>query len=798
MTSRWKKLLGDVQQMQGRLLLMVLALTLGLIGMGTILTAYTILTREIRINYLSTRPASAQLELDQVDAALVQQVAKQPGIRFAEASSTLNARIQATDGRWFPLRLFVVPDFQKLTLNHFAHETGASTPPTQTLLLERTSLTFLNAKLQDAFQVDAPHGGLHTLKVSGTVHDPGLAPAWQEQTVYGYITPQTLQTLGEDPALHLLKVEVAQQPENVQEIEKTMAGLSRWLQQQGRFVEQVQIPPPFKHPHQGQMNAVLVMFLLFSALTFLLSGILTATLISGLLAQQIRQIGIMKAIGGRTAQIAGLYLTLVATMGLLAVLVGVPLGNLAGQQFSGLIAELLNFNLTSHEVPLWALLIQIGAGLVLPVLLALGPILQTTRTTVLQALNNVGVEVRVPRTNWLDRWLGQLPGVDRTLTLSLRNAFRKRGRLGMTLTLLASAGALFLTSLNVRAAWEKNLQDAKADRHYQLEVRLEDFQPASLLQDLGKLPGVQTAEIWNSLPAAVGRKDGLSVVRTYPDGGHGSLGLRSLPAESTFVSWKVMQGRTLQKTDLGGVVLNHTAKAFFPQVNIGETLLLTVEGQPVKLKLLGVVREPITPSAAYVLPATFDRVLHTGGQFNTLRFQVQDGQLPAVMHSLEQEFITRKLPVKLALSEEMLEAAVNGHVYILIVALLVLSMVVAAVGLLGLASSMGTSVTERTREFGVMRSVGGTSRTILRSVTLEGVLVALLSVVGAVLLSLPLSYGVGTLIGTLSFRLPLPLVLSFTALLVWTLLVTGFAYLASLYPAWQASRLTVRETLSYL
>ena len=35
-----------------------------------------------------------------------------------------------------------------------------------------------------------------------------LAPAWQEQTVYGYVTPATLRLLGEDPVLRLLKVTV--------------------------------------------------------------------------------------------------------------------------------------------------------------------------------------------------------------------------------------------------------------------------------------------------------------------------------------------------------------------------------------------------------------------------------------------------------------------------------------------------------------------------------------------------------------------------------------------------------------
>ena len=68
----------------------------------------------------------------------------------------------------------------------------------------------------------------------------------------------------------------------------------------------------------------------------------------------------------------------------------------------------------------------------------------------------------------------------------------------------------------------------------------------------------------------------------------------------------------------------------------------------------------------------------------------------------------------------------------------------------------------------------------------------------AVPLSLPLSYGVGYLIGMLSFRSPVPLVLSPWAVFGWLALVLVGSIGASAYPARQASRLTVRETLAYV
>jgi putative ABC transport system permease protein len=49
-------------------------------------------------------------------------------------------------------------------------------------------------------------------------------------------------------------------------------------------------------------------------------------------------------------------------------------------------------------------------------------------------------------------------------------------------------------------------------------------------------------------------------------------------------------------------------------------------------------------------------------------------------------------------------------VFVLIEALLAIAMLIGFVGLLGLGSAVSTSVTQRTREFGVMNAIGATSQ----------------------------------------------------------------------------------------
>jgi putative ABC transport system permease protein len=170
----------------------------------------------------------------------------------------------------------------------------------------------------------------------------------------------------------------------------------------------------------------------------------------------------------------------------------------------------------------------------------------------------------------------------------------------------------------------------------------------------------------------------------------------------------------------------------------------------------------------------------------------------SVSQAIERNLERQGISIKVSISEGRLDGALNGHVYILIFALIAMSVLMATVGILGLMSTMSTSVVERTREFGIMRTIGGQSMTVLRNVIGEGIFIGILSWFIAIVLSLPLSAFVGNLIGTLAFRLPLPLVLSPSAMLLWLGLIVVGSIAASSYPAWKASQLTIRETLAHV
>ncbi len=802
-SPRWKKLWRDLLVARGRMGMMVLAIAVSIFGVGTILSAYTILTREISRNYLGTNPASAFIELDRVDDTVINTVRQQPGIADAEATSWVVARVKVKPDQWMTLLLFVVKDFNATRIDKFLPESGQWPAPQNTIMLEREALKLIKANIGDLLTVQTPNGPSQSIKISGTVHDPGLAPAWQEQMVYGYITPATLTWLGESDTLHILKVVVKDQPLDVNRIDATVGNLAKTLKNQGYTVGEIRIPPPDMHPHQGQMNAIMLLLLSFSLMALILSAILTATMISGLLAQQIRQIGIMKAIGARSSQITGQYLVLIFILGFMAVWIGLPLGMAAGRGLAGMVAQLLNFTLYSQDVPVWVSLVLLLMGILVPLLVALIPIRRTTRITVREILNDYGTSRESFGSRGFDGWLSKIRGVDNTLILALRNTFRRRGRLLLTLGLLAAAGGMFMTGINVKSGWERFLADGVASRHYDLEIRLNSPQPEKVvLSTIAGVPGVQKVESWNLLPAAVYRPDGLDIVRTYPDGGHGSLMLRSAPPESQMLESPVLGGRWLQTGDADVVVLNQLAARFFPNVSVGDTIRLMVNGRTHSYQVAGLVQQIMTPAAAYVTPTTFgDALEDTNPSTNCVRIvmNAHDAQtINAVTGEIGRALATKDIRVKAFIPNTLLEGASDAHIYVFIFALIFMAVIMAVVGALGLMSSMGTSVIERTREFGVMRAVGAKSRTVLRNVISEGIFISLMSWFIAVVVSIPPTLVVNNLIGGLFSGIPLTLIVSPMSLGVWLLIILVGSIAASAYPAWQASRLTIRETLAYV
>jgi putative ABC transport system permease protein len=804
---RLRKLTRDIWATRARMAMMTIAIAVSVLAVAAFLSSRAIIGRELTRNYLDTHPASATLEVPGgVDQATLAAARARPGVLDATARTSLLGRIKVGDGPWRMLLLFASSPEDPQRIGTAAVQQGSWPPPANGVFLERTALGFLGVQSGDSVLVQTSGGASTAMTVAGAVHDGGVAPANQEQTAYGYLTTAGLASLGEAPILDQLRLVIGDASGPTTDraaIERAAQRTATTLAARGHPVSRIEVPPPLRHPHQGQMVTVGFVLLAFGLTSLLLSSILVATMLGGMLAAQIRQIGAMKAVGARTGQILSMYLLLTGLIGLLATGLALPPGLLLGRVLAGQAARLLNLDLASTTAPAWVWAVVVAAGIGVPLLVALVPLVRGSRITVRQAIDDHGVDPSAAGGTRLERRLARLRGPSRAQLLALRNLARGRGRLALSVGLLAVAGAMFLTGLNAASGWAALVDQGLANRHYDLEVRLGQPHDADRVTDLvRRVPGVVDAEAWARTPTTVHTPGRIDLSRVYPDDAHASFTIMAPPADTPLIRPPLVAGRWLRPDDTDAVVLNNLVPAQqAPGITVGDPIALTIDGRPTSWRVVGIVSDFGTLGTAYLTDHEFAQATGRVGQAQMLRV-VTDRHDPAgrqaTLDRIDQVLAGAGVGIQQDLTVDTLRAALDGHVLVIAEALIALALVMGFVGLLGLASTMSTSVIERTREFAVLHVVGATSSAVRAIVVTEGVLTGALSIGVALLAALPLTRVLGDFIGTQAFRQALPYQFSGAALLLWSVLALAGAGGASAAAARRASRLTVREALATL
>lgn len=704
----------------------------------------------------------------------------------------------------------------------------ASWPPAPgKVFIGRDTLDLLDIAVGDTVTVKPPGPGAPVqLQVTSGVYDPSLALADEEQIGRGYLSSASLAPPGQPASLDQLKIQVADegrtQPTRDRDAIVAVAGdVSRWLKQDyGLNVREIQAPKPYKHPHQWQVDALLVTLLAGGVAALLLSAILVVNMLNTLFTQQIPQIGIMKAIGARTTSIGRLYLLMTLVVAAAATLVALPLSVLLGRIGLQRFLDLLGVDAVNLGAPWWVYVVILVAGLGLPPMLVLVPLTKASRITVREAIDHNSHGARTSAATFLVARLTRLRRLNRGLLMALRNTIRRPARFALSMGLLASAGAVFVAAMSLGAGTDAVSQNRKDQRNWDVDVQLP--MPASAQQVTGLLrevPDVTMVEGMARMQVGIAGPDGIPTTKTYPEQGHGGVSLAAVAEDNkTFTLPKQLDGRWLKPGEKGAVVINQiTRRDTLPDAEVGDTTELIISGKPITWRIVGLVEEREGGGGGiYTTPAGFgDAMAKTQGQSSTEPSQEQppkDGvnmlrvatsshdekTRAAVVAAVEKKLNEAKVPVAFVASVSRSDAISDGHMDPVITTLVGIASAMALVGGIGLASTMSTNILDRTREFGVMHAIGAGPKAVRRIVVAEAVFLALASCVVAVVPAFILTWVLGDGLGTLFMDAPLPFKISLVGVGIWLVIVIFGAALASGAAASRASRLTVREALAHV
>jgi putative ABC transport system permease protein len=535
-------------------------------------------------------------------------------------------------------------------------------------------------------------------------------------------------------------------------------------------------------------------------MSLFLSVFLVVNTVTALLAQQRRQIGVMKAIGGTSGQIMGMYLVMVTSYGVMALLVAVPVGIWGADALSRALASFFNFDLGAMEISPSAILLQVAIGLALPVVASLPTFSSGLKLTASEAMSAYSVGRRQFGSHWIgwivsgsNVWLMRHFPI-RSFLLSIRNIFRNQGRLVLTLTTLTLGSATFIGVFSVRASLTKTVDDMVAWFNTDLMISLDrSYRAERIEQEAMQVPGVRSTDVWLQAPARMVRPDGSESGMLY-------LFAPTVTESSQIVSPSLVDGRWLLAGDQNAVVVPSALLRDEPHLRLGGEMLLKIDGKERSLRIVGTY---IGTSFAAMIFTPYDylaKVTNRIGEADALMVAVdhrESADVEALSNALERHL--EGLGVKIGMVSSMQTERSDAEALFdaIVALLLVMALLLALVGGLGLMGTMSINVLERTREIGVLRAIGASNRGVAQVFMREGIAIGILSWILGAFLAIPMSQALNAVAGDAMMGMPLSYSYSMSGLWGWLAAVVLLSALASYIPARNATRLTVREVLAY-
>lgn len=794
MSSRWKKVWMDFWGNKSRTILTVLTIMVGTFAVGFTGNMNLYMLESLDSDYLSTSPSEGTISAYPMDDDIVRMAREIPGVEAVEGIALATASLIRPGQEPIDILFTGIKDLDALTVNKIKPARGELVLPTlgdKEILID-SSAAVLGYKLGDAVVIELPDGKRRELKMAGYVHDIGAPPYTLARMVGAYVTPQTLEWLGGQSSYNQLLVSVTENQTDAAHVTQVTQAVADRVERAGATVYFVNVYRPGHHPAWDIMQGVFFLLSVLGYMTVFLSAFLVINTIIALMTQQTRQIGIMKAVGGDTAQITFMYITLVFGFGLSALALAIPLANFAAEKIGVGMATFINVVPLPFKSYPQTINQQIIVAVLVPLLAALLPIFSSVRVTVREALSDYGIGGNAtPQEKHISRMALLLP---RPMRLSLRNAFRRKIRLGLTLFTLVLGGAIFIGVYNLRESFDQTIKDiqgyilADINLSFGRYYRYEEVAPLA-----EKIPGVSSVEGWTQVEGTLitSREEaGTQIMFVAP------------PSTSTLIDPVIIAGRWLETGDENAVVIGNHLLAKFPNLKVGDWLTVDIDKQETKWHIVGIytIVGNVNPPLLYVNYEYISRLIGRPGQVYSLRvltsqhdklFQTQ------ISDQLQALYKSRGIQVNSAGLGADFVSSQKSQTDILVYLMLVMSSLIAIVGGLGLMGTMSINVLERTREIGVMRAIGASNSDIQGIVIVEGLVIGLISWAVSIPFAIPITYVLCYGVGMSLLTSPMNAVYGVTGIVSWLIFTLILAAIASALPARRASRLTVRDTLIY-
>lgn len=559
--------------------------------------------------------------------------------------------------------------------------------------------------------------------------------------------------------------------------------------------EETKIVSPAKHPAQDPIDGVFLILQIMAYAALVLGLFLVYNTITAIISQQVPQIGVLKAIGATRGQILLIYYTTVFAYGLFAIIVSIPIAALGAHGLRVFMINFLNMDPGTFGISVSAVVTQIAICIISPLLIATLPIFRGAGITVREAISTYGL---TGGGGLLDRLLAQLAFIPRIISMAISNTFRKKTRVVMTQITLVGAGLLFIAVMSAQTSIRYTFGPVLFDT-LRSDIMM-DFEKEERFKAVENLvrhtdPQAAIVEMWAPVSGEIRRA---GEPKSFDDR---LVSITGIPIPTEVYGPQMRAGRWLRPDDTFALVM-HQKEAGEIGVGVGDWVTFDI---PLKQKtdwqIVGLLNDPIFDRRIIAPRPSLLVANRQIGQGNTLHVRNGDttpAQNIIIARRLRDDFNYRGYDLQASNSDTLAQLAeeVIQQFNIIIILLLIMAVAIAAIGGISLSGVLSINVLERRVEIGILRAIGASNAAIGTLFITEGLILAWLSWLIAVPLSIPFGRGLNAAIGA-AVNSELTYDFAVSSIWIWLVIITILGIAASWFPARGAIQVSVRESLSY-
>lgn len=804
-----RKAYRDITKRRLRSLLTLAGIVIGVAGIVAIISTGQNLTKAQAAAFASASQSDISYWVWDAPAATERAVGALPNVTAAELRVTF-----ATRCHWDPrvsegpqtardVSLYGVEDLATAHVDQVILKAG-KWPGAGEFVAEQSATEAAPLQLGDVVVCRGTAGNPDkSFKLVGLVQSPNYPSA----TILNFLTfyapssdvKRLLGTSGSNSLLLKLS--------NISSAQDTSHAVIQLLDRRGISHDGGTIRDPQQFVGRRELDALFALLFAFSAVGLLTSTFLVANTLAAIVAEQVGEIGTIKALGGTRRQVMLVYMSAALLYGMAGTCVGLVLGIVLSWRLLGYIGSLLSLN-TGFDISVLGVGLGVVVGVGVTLVGGVLPALAATSIPVKEALDSYGI-TSTYGAGRSDRFIRRLVALPPLAAMSLRNLGRRKGRTVVTVFVIAVAVAVSLAAQSVSASVNTAIDGLFKTYRADAWIWFGQDVSTAFESSLRALPFVQAAEAWSLQDAWV----------TFPHlpdtalAGGGSvldppeLGLIAararlwgLPSNTTLYHPTLVEGRWYAEGEPDAAVVSSDLVQSLG-LRLGDKIQVDTGGDAKQFQVVGVGIDNSVFLGSQVagkvfLPESVVAAMEHRTGYSTFFAVLFDEHDP--------EAVTQRLDQVAArfqgyqIGSDSAAAEVKGakeQTSVLTIALAAMSLLVGAIGALGVLNTLTLNVVERRREVGVLRVLGGSDLRLIQAFLTEGLAFGLGGWVFGVILGYPLGALLTQIMQSVLFHIEYV----FDARMVFVSLVFALilAGMASLVPALAAARLKSGQVLRY-